>query len=180
MCTFWNFPDGEEDWVSTAVTHVEERDQAAAGPVRVLDPRTKFVQHVPARTELWLTHRFICVRNKRNFIAHRQVRAVRSLYLPTAYTLKRAIPKRQKPRESYYEGCWYSTRRAVSPPPRQRWQSCRSGCSATSPPSAGPQQPCWGSPPHPTFTKHNLKLRYHSKNICITERQNEWVLRIQI
>ena len=51
MCTFWNFPDGEEDWVSTAVTHVEERDQAAAGPVRVLDPRTKFVQHVPARTD---------------------------------------------------------------------------------------------------------------------------------
>jgi hypothetical protein len=42
-----------------------------------------------------------------------------------------------------------TTRLAVAPPPLWRWRWCRSGCSATSPPSSGQLPPCWEPPPPP-------------------------------
>ncbi len=43
--------DGEENGVSAPVPHVEERDEAAGGSVRVLDAGSKLVQHVPGHIQ---------------------------------------------------------------------------------------------------------------------------------
>jgi hypothetical protein len=46
--TLSDVEDGEENGVSAPVPHVEERDEAAGGRVRVLNAGSKLVQHVPA------------------------------------------------------------------------------------------------------------------------------------
>jgi hypothetical protein len=46
------------------------------------------------------------------------------------------------------------TREAGAPRPLRRWRRSRSGCSATSPPSAGPPPPCWA--PHPPPVKTSI------------------------